>query len=120
MVQETEIAQIDNEVEEFGETQKIKFPKERFLGMILGMLFIFVYLSLFGSLFEGSKKYRNRADSPIPPSLYNRLVWVKTEYMIRQVPFYAAVKIRQRIIPCDISTARPRGYWWYRIKGGKK
>ncbi len=68
------------------------------VGGILMMGLAMVFLAI-GFAFLPLKKRCDRAESPIPTSIYNRLVWIKTASgkTKRQVPYYAAVKIRQRL-----------------------
>ena len=60
----------------------------------LSMIFVAIGLIMFANLHR-----RNRTFSPIPVSVYDKNVWIKTTSgkTLRKVPYYIAIKIRQRL-----------------------
>ena len=74
--------------------------------MLLGLSIVFIGIGL---TILGEKERRSRTDSPIPPSLYNKSVWIKLNKTRRLMPFYCAVKIRQRFPECEIILKRKDG-----------
>lgn len=93
-------------LEESEEEAKMTFGELMMLG--IAMVFMSIGLSILPDI--------DRASSPIPESVYNRMVWIKTSSgkTQRQVPFYIAIKIRQRL-GGEISQGRPKGYFKYQI-----
>lgn len=79
--------------------------------LVMSMVPMLIFLGLMGSLF--GRLRRGRTKARIPAAVAIRMVWVmsRDERVVRPVPYYCAVKIRQRLGWRILLTDPPKKGW---------